>query len=41
MFVIFAFDAPDGVLEQAVARTATLLERFCAARDVERRVEGG
>jgi DNA/RNA-binding domain of Phe-tRNA-synthetase-like protein len=41
LFVIFAFDAPDGVLEQAVARTATLLERFCAARDVERRVEGG
>jgi len=40
LFVVFAFDAPAGVLEQAVERTATLLEQFSGARAVERRIVG-
>jgi hypothetical protein len=38
LFAIFAFDAGDGALERAIERTVTLLERFCATREVQRRV---
>lgn len=41
LFAIFAFDDAGNALAQALDRTATLLERFCDARDVERRVVGG
>lgn len=36
LFVIFAFEATEVVLEQAVERTATLLERFSGASGIER-----